>query len=224
MSWILPVGCGLEMMHAFSLVHDDLPCMDDDDYRRGRPSLHRRFGAALAILAADALLVEGFRLLARGPAPVGRRVAVIASVAQAIGAGGMTGGQARDLLPGRPGSTRERPPARARLVMLTHRLKTAELIAAALVAGAVIAGRGHEVGSGLHKAGLELGLLFQLTDDLLDYSSSRERGGMVKAVGAPATRALAARTAARAEHLFAELGPKYHLLAAIPGLVLDRTE
>src|SRR6185369_5315225 len=133
----LPFACALELIHTYSLVHDDLPAMDDDELRRGRPTVHVAFDEALAILAGDALLTEAFRLAAAGALTAGlepaRALGVVAAIAVAAGAGGMVGGQVADL-------EAEGIVADEALVASIHRRKTAALIAAAIEAGAVAGG------------------------------------------------------------------------------------
>ena len=166
--WIMPFCCGIELIHTFSLVHDDLPSMDNDDFRRGRPSLHRRFDEATALLAADALLVRAFELFARCPAPLNRRIAATVAICQAIGPAGMVAGQILDM-DLRPNTGRKR-------LLATQRKKTALLIAASIVTGAILAGASAPTIRQLHKAGITLGMLFQLTDDLLDAQQESDQG------------------------------------------------
>ncbi|MBM3957320.1 MAG: polyprenyl synthetase family protein [Gemmatimonadetes bacterium] len=214
---VLRFCCGLEMVHAFSLVHDDLPSMDNADVRRGRASLHRRFDEATAILAADALLARGFGLMAESPGPRVRVCRVISLVARAIGAAGMTGGQWEDMRPGRM--------TLARLAAVQRR-KTGELIAASLAGGAILAGAGHDVERALWQAGLAVGACFQMTDDLLDAAEGGERKGstMVGRLGRERTLRRARAAAGRARALLTGLGPRFALLAEVPGYVLERKD
>uniref|UniRef100_A0A7C4GFC6 Polyprenyl synthetase family protein n=1 Tax=candidate division WOR-3 bacterium TaxID=2052148 RepID=A0A7C4GFC6_UNCW3 len=214
---VMPFCCGLEMIHAFSLVHDDLPSMDDDDTRRGRPSLHRRFDEATAILAADGLLARGFGLMAECAGPAERVRRVVGMVARAIGPAGMTGGQFADVAEGRVG------PARLAVV---QRQKTGELIAVALAGGAVLAGAGRSVERALVQAGYAIGALFQLTDDLLDEAQPADRNGntMVACLGRARTLKRARTMAGRAEAVLRGLGARFELLAELPGSLLVRTE
>lgn len=213
---IRPFCTGIEMIHAFSLVHDDLPSMDDDDFRRGKPSLHRRYDEATAILAADALFALAFELFAAGPAPAARRAGAIAAVARAVGPSGMAGGQVLDLASG----ARRGPKTLRRL----HAKKTAEFMAAALVVGAGIAGADRRLLERLHAAGLKLGMLFQTTDDLLDAGGEGDTGKLtvVSEQGLAGARSQAGREADEATGLFCAFGPGYALLAAYPELVLRR--
>jgi len=220
---MLPFCAGIEMVHAFSLVHDDLPAMDDDDFRRGRPSLHRRFGEGLAILAADALVVRAFELFATGPAPARHRLVAMAEIARAVGPSGMVAGQVLDIAADGRGVGAGRRAARG--LATVHRKKTALFIAGSMVVGAVLAGAPARVRDGLRRAGLAIGRLFQLTDDLLDATArgrSAERANAVGLRGEEAVRRMAAREARTARRLLNALGRGYGLLAATPAYVLMR--
>lgn len=211
---IRPFCCGVEMLHAFSLVHDDLPSLDNDDLRRGRPTLHRRFGEAEAILAADGLFALAFELFTRGPAPAALKTTAAAIVAAAVGPAGMTAGQWLDITNRHPG-----PGAMARI----HRLKTAEFIAACLEGGCALAGMSSHRRNAVRRAGLQLGMLFQLTDDLLD--AARESGTTMLAARRAVQVARAARRRCRLASLaFRQMGPQFHRLATIPGLLLERRD
>ena len=214
---VLPFCSGIELIHTFSLIHDDLPSMDDDDFRRGRPSLHRKFGEATAILAADGLFAYAFELFARAPGPAARKLAAIRVICRAAGPSGMTGGQMLDIASG----TRARTLA---AVAVTQRKKTAEFMAAAVVAGAILGGATAAVQRRLEPAGLALGMLFQMTDDLLDaeQASDVSRATMVSACGRARGTNRAGSEARKAERLFRALGGKYRLFAAFPQLVLRR--
>jgi geranylgeranyl diphosphate synthase type II len=158
----LPFACALEMIHTSSLVHDDLPSMDDDDLRRGQPTTHKVFGEGLAILVGDALLTEAFETMAAaGRVPCERRVVAMREVAMAAGEAGMVGGQALDLAAegGRPSLA---------TVRAIHRRKTGALLRAAVRTGAIVAGAPRAVLARLTTFGEALGLAFQITDDVLD--------------------------------------------------------
>ena len=163
---VMNFACGIELLHTFSLIQDDLPCMDDDDERRGRPSLHRRFGEAAALLTSDAMFSEAFELFAGAPVTCSRRVRAIKTIARAVGRDGIVEGQLNDIDPGKSHD--------ARTLRRIHQLKTARLIAASLVTGAIVAGARRTVTAGLDRAGTYLGMLFQITDDLLDDCSGAE--------------------------------------------------
>ncbi|MBN2465630.1 polyprenyl synthetase family protein [candidate division WOR-3 bacterium] len=220
--YVLPFCVGIEFIHTFSLVHDDLPSMDNDDFRRGRPSLHRKFDEATAILAADGLFARAFELFARAPGPAERKVEAVRTISSAVGPSGMTGGQMLDIDETRSGDTKATNSASGAIEI--HRKKTAEFIAAAVVAGAVLGGAAPAVQRKLRQAGLALGLLFQMTDDLLDMEQASEAGRstMVSALGRARTASQAESQAGKSEHAFASLGSSYRVLVGFPGLVLHR--
>ncbi len=165
---VLPVACAVEMIHTYSLIHDDLPAMDDDSLRRGKPTSHVLFGEGLAILAGDALLTEAFRVLADSAvsAPSPRRaIRAMREIAEAAGANGMVGGQAADM--GAEGTV-----ADLATVEFIHLRKTAALITASVRAGAMLGGgRAGQIRS-LTRYGESLGLAFQVADDILDAEGS----------------------------------------------------
>jgi len=174
----LPVACALEMIHTYSLIHDDLPAMDDDDLRRGQPTCHKQFDEATAILAGDGLLTEAFHTLAAAaPNYAGREAAlveVITLLAAAAGYQGMVGGQMLDLLAeGRQVTLKE--------LETIHRLKTGALLTASLRSGALIGGGTRVQVALLTSYGEKFGLAFQVTDDLLDVEG--EAAEMGKAPG-----------------------------------------
>ena len=171
------VAAAVECVHAYSLVHDDLPAMDDDDLRRGRPTCHKQFDEATAILAGDALLTLAFGLAAGSPRdPAGG----VADLAAAAGACGMVGGQAADL------AAEIEPVADAEELASIHRRKTGRLIAAACSLGARAAGAGPQTQRDLTDYGLAVGLAFQVADDLLDATGDPRTMG--KAAGKDAGR------------------------------------
>jgi geranylgeranyl pyrophosphate synthase len=160
----------VEMVHAFSLVHDDLPAMDDDDLRRGRPTCHKQFGEATAILAGDALLALAFETLATHIEDPGRAVSMSAELARATGWSGMIGGQAADL-------AGERQPSSLECVQRIHERKTGALFAAACRLGAIAGGAEAGTIERLGTYGRRLGLAFQIADDLLDVTGTSEQLG-----------------------------------------------
>ncbi|HSB63891.1 MAG TPA: farnesyl diphosphate synthase [Thermoanaerobaculia bacterium] len=168
----LEAAAALELLHTYSLIHDDLPCMDDDALRRGRPTCHVVFGEATALLAGDALQTLGFELLATRPAGdahAARRARAVAWTAAAIGVSGMAGGQALDLA----AAGKARPePERADLLRHIHSLKTGRLIRLSLELGALHAGADEGRLLRLARYGEALGLLFQIADDLLDVTQT----------------------------------------------------
>lgn len=168
-------AAAVELIHAYSLVHDDLPCMDDDDMRRGKPSCHKAFGEATALLVGDALQTEAFAALAAAsPVPADVRLRMVADLARASGSQGMAGGQALDLKAG--------PEASVEILEQRHTRKTGALIHAAVRLGALAAQS--EVPAGLDAYGLTLGLAFQIADDVLDVEGEAITVG--KTVGADA--------------------------------------
>ena len=176
----MPAGCALEMIHTYSLIHDDLPAMDDDDLRRGKPTNHKVFGEAIAILAGDGLLTEAFVLLSDYNSLLPERaVQVIGVIAEAASYRGMVGGQVVDIL-----SQNKR--ADLETVQQMHSRKTAALIAAATESGA-LAGKGSEVQvAALGRYGRAIGLAFQVADDILDIEGDTELLG--KTTGADEAR------------------------------------
>jgi geranylgeranyl diphosphate synthase type II len=167
----LPFACGVELIHTYSLIHDDLPSMDDDDVRRGKPTSHRVFGEALAILTGDALLTEAFRLMASARSvPAARVQRAIAEVAAAAGEAGMVGGQALDVA-----ATGKATPLPA--VASIHRMKTGALFRVSLRVGAIVAGASPAALRRLTAYGEHLGLAFQIVDDVLDAEGAPEADG-----------------------------------------------
>jgi geranylgeranyl diphosphate synthase, type II len=198
----LPAACAVEMVHAYSLIHDDLPAMDDDDLRRGRPTCHKAFDEATAILAGDALLTLAFEVLASEIQPPAVAAACCATLASAAGPCGMVGGQADDVteerdeergasgegkvlassesdnsLAPRPSSLIPRPSPLVALLTSIHRRKTGAMICASLRLGSLVAGASLEQLAALDLYGQRLGLAFQITDDLLDVQSSEAATG-----------------------------------------------
>ena len=170
---VMPTACALEMIHTYSLIHDDLPAMDDDDYRRGRLTNHKVFGDAIAILAGDALLTLAFRLIADNADLVSDpRVIrdVVAEIADAAGTVGMVGGQVVDI-------ESEGKAISADTLEYIHRHKTAALIRASLRVGARLAGGDAAAVTAISEAGSDLGLAFQIVDDILDVEGSLEELG-----------------------------------------------
>jgi geranylgeranyl diphosphate synthase, type II len=160
------VGCALECIHTYSLIHDDLPALDNDDLRRGKPTNHKVFGEAMAILAGDALLTLAFQLLADAPIEPEPRVRVIAEIGAAAGTvNGMVGGQVADVEAG--GN-----PVDAAMLEYIHRSKTAALIRGSIVAGAIAGGAATEDVARLRAFGEKIGWAFQVVDDILDVEES----------------------------------------------------
>ena len=166
MTPVLPVACALEFIHTYSLIHDDLPALDNDDLRRGKPTCHKKFGEATAILAGDALLTLAFETLANAPIDPARRVAILSHVAASAGTvNGMVGGQVADL-------EAEGKPVAKKMLEYIHRSKTAALIRASVTAGALCVGASKDEVARLRRFGEKIGWAFQVTDDILDVEES----------------------------------------------------
>jgi geranylgeranyl diphosphate synthase, type II len=168
----MPAACALEFIHTYSLIHDDLPAMDNDDFRRGRPTNHKRFGEAQAILAGDGLLTEAFGLMARhyGDSADSSVIHGIAEVALAAGSAGMVGGQVLDMTETGHDLDQEQ-------LETVHRLKTGALIRAAVRCGAILGHANADELDRLTQYAEAIGLAFQVADDLLDVLGSREELG-----------------------------------------------
>jgi geranylgeranyl diphosphate synthase type II len=162
----VPAACAVEMIHTYSLIHDDLPSMDDDDMRRGRPTLHKLFGEGVAILAGDALLALAFEVLARDIRPAEVAAACCATLAKAAGATALVGGQVDDISQEVKSGSRD-------LLDSIHNRKTGALFLASLRLGALVADASHVQQQALDEFGSHLGLAFQITDDLLDHAADR---------------------------------------------------
>lgn len=162
---VLPLAAALEMIHTYSLIHDDLPCMDNDDYRRGKLTNHKVYGEAMATLAGDGLLTEAFRVALTAPLPPERIVACTAELAKAAGLFGMLGGQSIDVE-----SEKQRKTLSIEEMREMYAMKTGALIRAACVIGAMAAGAGEREKEGAAEYGEKLGIAFQIVDDILDVT------------------------------------------------------
>jgi geranylgeranyl diphosphate synthase type II len=159
-------ACAIEFIHTYSLIHDDLPALDNDDLRRGKPTCHKKFGEATAILAGDALLTLAFETIGSAPIDAARRAAILTEIAGAAGTvNGMVGGQVADL-------EAEGRPVTPQTLEYIHRSKTAALIRASITAGALSIGAPEEDVSRLRRFGETIGWAFQVTDDILDVEES----------------------------------------------------
>lgn len=159
-------ACALEFIHTYSLIHDDLPALDNDDLRRGKPTCHKKFGEAAAILAGDALLTLAFETISATPVDASRRVAMLSEVSAAAGTiNGMVGGQVADL-------EAEGKRIAPEMLEYIHKAKTAALIRASVASGALCAGAGTDDVTRLRRFGQAIGLLFQVMDDILDVEES----------------------------------------------------
>ena len=182
---VLEAACAIELIHTYSLIHDDLPAMDDDDFRRGRLANHKVYGEAVAILAGDALLTKAFEILAHCDLPPNRDALlrqVIGEVAAAAGPGGMVGGQTVDIIS-------EGKNIDAATLHYIHRSKTGALLRVSVRTGALLSGAVPDSLAALTRYGEEFGLLFQITDDILDVVGDSAKMG--KPVGADAKKAKA---------------------------------
>jgi geranylgeranyl diphosphate synthase, type II len=229
---LMPAACAIEMIHTYSLIHDDLPAMDNDDLRRGRPTCHKAFGEAVAILAGDALLTQAFRVLA-ADAPkrdAERQVRVIREVATAAGTvEALIGGQMADIESegeNVDGSTLE----------YIHRSKTGAMIAASVVVGGIVAGANGDQVEKLRAYGQCIGLAFQIADDILDVTSTSERLGKTpgkdqaanKATypaihGIAASQTQARELVAEAVEIVSSLGLKTQVLEEIARFIIARS-
>ena len=208
----LDAACALEMIHAYSLVHDDLPAMDDDDFRRGKPACHKRFGEAIGVLTGDALLTHAFGLLGRTGAQNGHagvHLRVIREVARAIGTEGMLGGQVADLQASTGRVT-------AKTLESINTRKTGALIAASVRVGALLGGASPWAYRALARYGERVGLVFQLVDDLLD------KDGLVRCQPEETVRRRAKRLTREAVAALEPLGRRAEPLREIAQFLLTR--
>ena len=228
---VMPTACALELVHTYSLIHDDLPAMDDDDYRRGRLTNHKVFGEAIAILAGDALLTYAFRLVAENASCVADPAVireVILEITDAAGTGGMVGGQVVDI-------ESEGKIVTAETLEYIHLHKTAALIRASLRVGALLAGGRPADVLAISEAGRSLGLAFQIVDDILDVegtlaelgksagSDERKQKATYPALhGVDASRAQARALIARAKERLRGLGSGAVALCALADYILER--
>jgi len=236
----MPAACALEMIHTYSLIHDDLPSMDDDDLRRGRPTSHVVHGEGMAILAGDGLQSEAFRLLAREPQGshptlMMRKLKVLSLIAEAAGAPGMVGGQAIDLDAISPGPNRSAAKLTPETLKDMHARKTGALIRASVAAGAVMGGATEALFAALDQYGTEIGLAFQIVDDILDEEGSAaslgKTAGKDRAAGKPTypaffgldqSRSLAAECHTRARAALDRSGLLDSRLADIASWIIER--
>ena len=232
-SELMPLACAVEMIHTYSLIHDDLPAMDDDDLRRGKPTSHKVFGEAIAILAGDALLTRAFHLLAEVPPQADasllrRRLDALALLGEACGTGGLIGGQVLDLE-----SEGKAIPAEA--LERLHRAKTGALLGACVRGGAVLGGATENEMRALSRYGAAVGLAFQVVDDVLDATEGCAQLGKTAGKDKAAQKATyvslhgldGARTMAQAllnEALAAlsPLGPSAEALGSLARLIVER--
>ncbi len=231
----IPAACAVEMVHAYSLVHDDLPAMDDDDLRRGRPTCHKQFGEAVAILAGDALLTRAFEILAAEITSPSLAAKCCAVLGRAAGASALVGGQADDLaMADRNGDALSGDLSELESI---HRRKTGALFVAALELGGIVGNGAPEQIQALAAYGRNVGLAFQITDDLLDVAGSQATVGKRLAKDANRGKLTFPRLTGieasqrRAEELVDEacamievFGPKSEALCELARSVLKRTK
>jgi geranylgeranyl diphosphate synthase type II len=230
---LLPLACAVEMIHTYSLIHDDLPAMDNDDLRRGKPTSHKVFGEAMAILAGDALLTRAFHLLVEVPAGAGaetirRRLAAAAVMGEAAGTRGLIGGQVADL-------EAEGRDVDAEALERLHRAKTGALLGACVRGGAILGGAGAEDVRRLERYASAVGLAFQVVDDVLD--ATEDAGHLGKTAGKDAAAGKAtyvrvhglARAQAIARDLLreardavGEMGPRGAVLDGLARRIVER--
>jgi geranylgeranyl diphosphate synthase type II len=224
----MPSALAVECIHTFSLIHDDLPAIDDDDYRRGRPSNHKKFGEAAAILAGDALLTLAFEILSGDGSDAELGIAKIGELASATGGRGLIGGEVADL----EGQARA---SDAESVATIHAAKTARLFQAACKLGALSAGAEASEISALNTFGLELGMAFQAADDLLDATGKFENMGKpvqkdetaskqtyVRAVGMEEARRIATMHSQRAIAALSPFGDRASRFVSLARYVVER--
>ena len=222
-------ACALELIHTYSLIHDDLPALDNDDYRRGKLTNHKVFGDAMAILAGDALLTLAFQVLAELPAAPERKTALLAELATASGTvGGMIGGQVADL-------EGEGKAPTAELLESIHRAKTGALLRASLRLGAIYAGAAESQYAALSCYGEHVGLAFQIVDDILDVEESSEALGKTAGkdaqqhkitfpavYGLEASHRMAAEECARAHEVLSPFGGRAARLHELADHIVHR--
>ncbi len=233
---VLPAACAIELIHTYSLIHDDLPAMDDDSLRRGRPTLHVVAGEGMAILAGDGLLTEAFHVLSTLHGDPVRVLRAIRLIAEAAGPVGMVGGQAIDLACVTPDPQgRTAPPLDADGLATMHAKKTGALIRAAATAGAVLAGGTEPQAAAIDRASAQFGLAFQIVDDILDVEGDSAQLGKTTgkdaAAGKPTypalygldqSRRMASDCIARAESVLSAAGLADSWLLGIGRWIVER--
>lgn len=224
----MPAACALEMIHTYSLIHDDLPAMDNDDLRRGRPTLHKAAGEAMAILAGDTLLTMAFHVVARDAGSNPATLQVIAEIAEAAGAGGMAGGQVLDMI-------HEGQQITIDALKRTHAAKTGALIRVAVRVGALLAAAEPADLDALTRYGEAIGLAFQIADDILDVTGTEEAIGKPVGsdvanqkvtypalVGLEESRRLAGKAVEQALDALTPFGPEAEPFRTLAKFIIDR--
>ncbi|MBZ5645129.1 MAG: polyprenyl synthetase family protein [Acidobacteriia bacterium] len=226
---VLPVACALEFIHTYSLIHDDLPALDNDDLRRGKPTCHKKFGEATAILAGDGLLTMAFETLANAPIDPARRVAILSHVGASAGTvNGMVGGQVADL-------EAEGRDIQPKVLEYIHRSKTAALIRASVVSGAIAGGADDDNVARLRRFGETIGWAFQVVDDILDVEetsatlgktagkdAAQKKATYPALYGLEKSRQFAAELEATAMAELAPYGPRAARLKELAELIVHR--
>lgn len=232
MARVMPTACALELIHTYSMIHDDLPCMDNDDFRRGKPTSHKVFGEAMAVLAGDALLTAAFALIAENGQVVGvtagQIVEVVSDIAQAAGAPGMVGGQAIDMESVGVELSLEQ-------IETLDRLKTGALITVAARVGAVLAGASRADIDSLTQYGQCLGIAYQISDDVLNAVGDEAKMGkrlrkdeeqgknsFVRVLGADGARERAGQYIEEAKSALARFGERASVLTELADFVIRR--
>ena len=234
---VLQAACAIELIHTYSLIHDDLPAMDDDSLRRGRPTLHVVAGEGMAILAGDGLLTEAFHALSSLPGDAARVLRAVRSIAYAAGPVGMVGGQAIDLASVKPGPQGRTAALDATALATMHAKKTGALIRAAAAVGAVLGGGSEAQITAIDGAGAEFGLAFQIVDDILDVEGESAQIGKTPGKDAAAgkttypalygvdqSRAMAEACIARAADGLASAGMAGSWLLGIGRWIVERRD
>ena len=231
LEWVIPLACAVECIHTFSLIHDDLPAIDNDDLRRGSPTSHIVYGEAMAILAGDALLALAFDLIAecRVHVPAERVLDAVAMVARASGTRGMVGGQVSDI------ESEGLSDLDEAAVASIHDRKTGALLLASLLSGARLCGATLDQERALHVYGTQIGLAFQITDDILDLEGDegklgkplgsdlkQDKATYPKILGIDASRALARRASDTALSALHSFGPEADPLRALAQYIVER--
>lgn len=233
-SAVMPAACAVEFIHTYSLIHDDLPSMDNDDLRRGKPTNHKKFGVATAILTGDALLTDAFRLIAKCRAAGGSIIKAVAVLSEASGYTGMIGGQIKDTIETQNWNKKTKGLAKQNLVYI-HQNKTAALIKASLLIGAIIAGAGKKQCKLLGSYGENIGLAFQITDDILDITADKKALGKLGSdkdnnkltypaiYGIEKSKQLAARYIKNARKNLINFGIKAKILQSLADYIVQRS-
>ncbi len=225
---IMGIVCGLELIHTYSLIHDDLPAMDNDDYRRGKESAHKKFGEALAVLSGDGLFAYAFELFTESNNHISERFRIIREVSETVGPKGIVYGQVLDI--------QDYPESNPKTIRQIHLNKTAKFIALSLRVGAIMARASEDRIQNLNKAGMYLGILFQYTDDILDVIGKKEKLGKTprkdilqekltapRVYGLEGAKFRAQRYAMLAKNRFSNLGKDFEIFNQITDFILNRT-